>query len=367
MKIDLDNLEAFARGAAFLGTGGGGDPYVGRMLAKHAIQEHAAPTVIEADELDDEAWVFTIAMLGAPTVLTEKAACGDDVDLALALLEKDIGCRPAAILPIEIGGVNSCLPVMAAARANLPLVNADGMGRAFPELQMVTFNVYGVSATPVAVVDEHLNSSVIKTSSAKSAEDYVRSFAIQAGLSVIVSCYPMQAKDLKAYGVHDTLRMALGIGEAIERGRQTGDAVEQLISYLRSTRYYNQATVLFDGKITDLLRETTRGFALGKCMIADLNNPDRVMQVKFQNENLIAEVDGRAVAMVPDLICIVDRETAEPIPTEALRYGQRVKVIGASVAAIMRTPESLAVFGPRCFGLDCDFVPIEQLNDIPSG
>jgi hypothetical protein len=29
----------------------------------------------------------------------------------------------------------------------------------------------------------------------------------------------------------------------------------------------------------------------------------------------------------------------------------------------MRTPESLAVFGPRCFGLDEDFVPLEDIPD----
>ena len=41
-------------------------------------------------------------------------------------------------------------------------------------------------------------------------------------------------------------------------------------------------------------------------------------------------------AIVPDLISIVDRDSAEPIPVEALKYGQRVKVIAASAAPILR-------------------------------
>ena len=49
-----------------------------------------------------------------------------------------------ALMPIEAGGVNSMLPFAAAARLGLPLVDADGMGRAFPELQMVTFTIGGV-------------------------------------------------------------------------------------------------------------------------------------------------------------------------------------------------------------------------------
>ena len=62
-----------------------------------------------------------------------------------------------AFMPIEAGGVNSMLPIAAAARLGLPLVDCDGMGRAFPELQMVTFTIGGGSATPMAMVDEKGN------------------------------------------------------------------------------------------------------------------------------------------------------------------------------------------------------------------
>jgi hypothetical protein len=44
-----------------------------------------------------------------------------------------------------------------------------------------------------------------------------------------------------------------------------------------------------------------------------------------------------------------------------LRYGQRVQVVGISTPAMMRTPEALATFGPKCFGLLDEFVPVESL------
>ena len=66
---------------------------------------------------------------------------------------------------------------------------------------------------------------------------------------------------------------------------------------------------------------------------------------------------------MPDLICLVDRETGEPIPVDGLKYGQRLKVIATSAAPIMRTPESLAIFGPQAFGLDVPFVPLEDIED----
>ena len=51
-------------------------------------------------------------------------------------------------MPIEAGGVNSLLPLALAARLGLPVIDADGMGRAFPELQMVTFHSGRCSCNP---------------------------------------------------------------------------------------------------------------------------------------------------------------------------------------------------------------------------
>ena len=72
----------------------------------------------------------------------------------------------------------------------------------------------------------------------------------------------------------------------------------------------------------------------------------------------VARVGGEVLSVVPDLICILDAETAEPITTEELRYGQRVRVMAVTVPPIMRTPEALAVWGPRTFGFDVDYTPM---------
>ena len=364
IKLGVEDLEDLAQGAAFLGTGGGGDPYVGMLLARHAIQEYGMPEIIEPEDLADDAVVFPSAMMGAPTVLVEKAASGDDIDLSINKLAEFIGRKPDAITPIEIGGMNSMIPIVAAARLGLPLVNSDGMGRAFPEVQMVTYNVYGVSLTPAVIVNEHLESVLIETSEGKRAEDLLRVCAIQMGLSVMISAYPLTGREVKDFGVTGTLGIALGIGRALEEGRQRGEPVQAMQDYLRSTRYYNHCEVLFDGKVTDVRRETTRGFSIGHCHIDAIDGSDKQMHIEFQNENLVARVNGKTVAIVPDLISVVDRETGQTITTEGLAYGQRVKVIGTSAAPVMRTPESLAVFGPQAFGIEEEFLRIEEIHNL---
>ncbi|MCY4597352.1 MAG: DUF917 domain-containing protein [Bryobacterales bacterium] len=362
MRISKEDLVDIATGAAFLGTGGGGDPYIGRLLAMNAIEEFGAPGVVEPEALEDYANVFTIAMLGVPTVLAEKAACGDDVDLAIQRLEQRLGRSPDALIGLEIGGINSLLPIMAAARLGLPLVNADGMGRAFPELQMTTFNVGGVSCTPLAMTDDHLTSVVVDTGDAKSAEDLVRLASVHLGCSVVLSSYPMTGREVKRTAVPGTLTLARDIGRTIAEGRKQGNPIEHLVEYLRTTEHYNQCKVLFDGKVQDIRREAKEGFSIGHCVLGGADGSGSTMNISFQNEHLVARIDGRTVAIVPDLICLVERETGNPVPVDGLRYGQRLKVIAISAAPIMRTQEALARFGPQAFGLDEPFVPLEQID-----
>jgi len=84
------------------------------------------------------------------------------------------------------------------------------------------------------------------------------------------------------------------------------------------------------------------------------------MVVQFQNENLVAIRDGTIVASVPDLITMLDAELGDAITTEHLRYGYRVVVIGIRCDPKWRTPAGIALAGPRHFGYEVDYVPIER-------
>ncbi|MEM6747108.1 MAG: DUF917 domain-containing protein [Pseudomonadota bacterium] len=363
LVLSEDDLVDFARGAAFLGTGGGGDPYIGRLMAQNAIQKYGHPRIVDPSTLNDDATVCFVAMLGAPTVLVEKAISGDDIEYAVARMAERLGRPIDALMPVEIGGINSTLPIVAAARLGLPLLNADGMGRAFPAIQMVVMNFEGVHPTPFVVVDEHLNAVVVETDTADRAESFVRVVATQMGMSCVVSGYPMTGAQAKSATIHNTLTEALEIGRAIAHGRQHGDPVSALLDRLCRSTIYGYAREIFDGKIVDVHRRTEGGFSLGTCKIKGLAETSRVMTIDFQNENLVATERGAVRASVPDLITIIDRETADPIPTETLQYGQRVKVIAVAAPSLLKTPTAMRHVGPRAFGVDHDFVPIQQLTE----
>ena len=51
---------------------------------------------------------------------------------------------------------------------------------------------------------------------------------------------------------------------------------------------------------------------------------------------------------------VLDGESGEPITTEALRYGQRVRVIAAPADERWHSQAALAMVGPGYFGYDMD-------------
>nr|VFJ70721.1 MAG: hypothetical protein BECKFW1821B_GA0114236_11962 [Candidatus Kentron sp. FW] len=364
-NIVKSDLTYIAEGAAFLGTGGGGDPYLGRLLVERIIERHGSPRVIGPDEIEDDWHIFTSGMMGAPSVMIEKLPGIEEADLAVRALERYLGVSADAILPAEMGGMNSMFPLAVAASRGLPVIDADSMGRAFPELQMATFNVFGVNASPMTMANEHGEIIIYDVKDSERTERFARQQIIQLGGSAAISCYPMSGATARRVCVPHTLSLAFGIGKALHEGRRDGDALSALLNYLRGTEYYRECGILSKGKITDLERVTRDGWTVGTCRVEGFDDSDNGsrngnLELTFQNENLLARLDGQVVAIVPDLICVVDLETVTPITTEHLKYGQRVAVIATSAAPIMRTPEALDVFGPACFGLEEEYVPVEK-------
>ncbi len=349
-------LEDLALGSAILGTGGGGNPYVGMLLAREAIRAHGPITIVDPDEIPDDALVVPVAMMGAPTIMIEKLPSGEEVVAAFRALEAFLGRPITHTVPAEAGGLNSITPFTLAARIGIPVIDADLMGRAFPELQMCIPTMYGVSATPMAMADEKGNSAVLNTVSNSWTERIARSITIDMGCSALVALYAMSGAQLKEACCPRTLQLAEDIGRLARETRSAhGSPVEAVTERLAGHR-------LLEGKIVDIARRTDAGFAKAEARIDGVGaDAGSTLTLEVQNEHLLARRDGAVVATVPDLIVMLDSESGEPITTEEMRYGFRVTIIAAPCDPRWRTEAGLELVGPRYFGYDIDYVPVEQL------
>lgn len=354
--ITAADMDAIALGGAFLGTGGGGDPYIGKLMAKSSIAAASPVRLIEVDDVDDDMLCVPVCMMGAPTVMLEKLPNGQEALEALRQLESFLGRKADVIVCIEAGGLNSTIPFAVAASTGLPLVDGDGMGRAFPELQMVALTIHGIAASPMVIADDKGNSSVLNTISNQWTERLARVQVAQMGGAALVALYPMSGAQLKQGLLRGTMSLIQEIGQSIisERAanRHPGPVlVERLNGHN-----------LFKGRVTDIDRQTVGGFARGKAILTGIDeDAGKSFSVDFQNEFLVAREGDNILTCTPDLICALDADGGLPVTTEQLRYGLGVQFIGLPADPQWRTYAGIALAGPRYFGYPHDFTPIEQL------
>ncbi len=353
--LDEANIEDIAIGAAVLGSGGGSDPYIGKLMAREAIRRYGPVQLYTLDELADEDLVLPVAGMGAPTVLGEKLPAGDDILRVYETLGKFIGRAPRATMSIEAGGMNSIRPIYIAARLGIPVVDCDGMGRAFPEIQMTVLTAHGISASPFVMSDERGNTLLINAISNRWVETFSRSCVMHMGATCAIALYSARVAQLKHAAIQGTITLAEEIGATLRQARlHEKNPVAALCRFVAGF-------LLFRGKITDVDRRVVAGFARGKASMSgsgDFAGQD--LRLDFQNEHLVVRLDGRYIATTPDLIAVLDGETAKPITTEGLRYGMRVAVIAIPCAPQWREPAALALVHPRYFGYDIDYIPVEE-------
>jgi DUF917 family protein len=366
-RFTYAHLEPLAIGAGILGTGGGGSPYLSKLIVGEMLKDGYEVPVVSLADVPDDAMVASTGGVGAPTVGVERMSEGHEMFHALRALEKHVGKAATHMIAAEIGGGNALAPIKVAIQAGLPVVDGDAMGRAFPELQMDTFAIYGIPPTPAAIADVRGHIGVFdRIDDARDLERYVRQVTVQMGGGAGAAGPLMTGSDARRTAIPGTLTFAVMLGEAVlEARRQHADPVQAAIDLTGGMH-------LFAGKIIDVDRRFVAGFSRGNLKLDGLgDDAGRVFSIDFQNENLVATDElGAVLCSVPDLICIVDAETAEPITTEMLRYGLRVAVIGIPAPYLIATPEALEVVGPAAFGYpDVEYVPLPgvyggQLADL---
>ena len=285
-SINRSDMTDIALGGAFLGTGGGGDPYIGRLMAEQAIDNYGPVRVLDVEALSDDALVIPVCMMGAPTVMLEKLPRGDEAISALRSLEAVLGRKADALFCIEAGGLNSTIPIAVAATAGLPIVDGDGMGRAFPELQMVSMTMFDIHACPMAMADEKGNALVLNTVDNLSTEKFARVITVEMGGAGLIALYPMTGAEAKKSILRGSLSLISNIGQIITYEQSANrNPADKLASELNGVR-------LFEGRITDVERRTEGGFARGQAIIQGLEAyQGRSMKLNFQNEFLLAEDD----------------------------------------------------------------------------
>ena len=349
-EIGAADVAALAAGCAVFGTGGGGAVHTEQLAVATALDEHGPVEVVTVDGLTDDDAVVVLSGIGAPSVGIEMLGAKGQPQTIVREVEKIIGRPVTAVMAAEIGGSNGVAPVGWAAGLGLRVLDADGMGRAFPEATMIAMNVAGLPSEFAVMSDVVGNVSILRPINLAWLERHARALTVASGAISLGAHYVMTRDNAPGAVIEGTVSRAVRVGRRLFGA---ADPVAELVAEL-------DAALLITGKIIDVERNTDAGFTRGSVTVEGVRaDRGRLIRIEIQNENLVVLEDGAAVASVPDLISIIDSETGEAISTELLRFGQRVGVIAWACDPLWRTPRGLELAGPAAFGYDLEYVPFK--------
>jgi DUF917 family protein len=356
---DMTTVETLVIGTTILGTGGGGGPDVGRKTLEDDLDAGRKLLIAKTEELPDDGLIVSPYFVGsiAPGVKANRTiAISDPFTVALESLERHFKRKVVATVATELGGGNTAAALHVASQLNIPLIDGDLLGRAGPELHQSTSHIFETSMAPSMVVSETGN--VIFIERYAHVDDYealARYVAVISGGHAAVVDTPLTKPMALQVVIQGTVSKSMTIGKAVMEANQKGmDAVEAVWRTL-------DGWLIFKGVVEKYEWKNEKGFLFGE---VSLNGREKWNGRKFRswikNEHILAWLDNKPIVMPPDLIIFLDKN-GFGVTNDKLSEGMEVSVITTKAPEVWRSPRGLTFFGPKHFGFDYEYVPVEDL------
>ncbi|KIX01624.1 uncharacterized protein Z518_09350 [Rhinocladiella mackenziei CBS 650.93] len=371
------DVELIALGTGILGTGGGGSSYLMALYTLSILRKSNTGTmrVIRPEALKDSDICVFGASYGAPSVSDERISSGTDVFSTIDAINTVMGITDfQGIVADEIGGGNGLVVFPTSARYDRPVIDCDLMGRAYPTLEHGTPYVYGMPLLPFGTADCKGNTALVVAAETNTrVESMVRNTCIELGNATAVAARPLTGDIIQKYSVPNTISQAWYLGRAVLLARQSK------LDFIEAIASVTPVKTLYTGKIIDVTRDVSRGYTMGRSVIAPLGADEddtwngsapetQHLVIPFQNEYLYAayvdDASGKGkedvICTVPDLISILGQD-GEALGSPELRYGLKVRVIGMPAHPLWTgTPEGLRIGGPEYFGLPLEWKSVGE-------
>jgi DUF917 family protein len=350
-------------GAAFLGSGGGGSPKDGlRLLDELKSLNKAEVTMLKCQEMGDDEWAVMVAEIGSPKAFAEAESFPETVT-AFELMQKTVaqsGQNLKYLMAGELGGFNTMVPLYVAALKEVPFVDADGQGRAVPELSTSLYATGDIPTYPLIMAGSNGDSVVVYLNDpldSHAAENIARYVSTAYGQLAAFCTWVVDREMITDKLVPDSITLCMTIGKAFREAK----GIQELSKTLAEKVGVKE---LFLGTISNIELKSEGGFDFG---ITTIEGTDayagKSAAISFKNENiLIRDETGKVIGTVPDLIIVVNLDPLEPLTNADTEVGQKVAVFGATApASWFKSPMGFGCWKHILDKLDYtgDYVPVK--------
>jgi DUF917 family protein len=346
------------------------------------LREGHKMRVVAVSSLAEDALIYWGGHMGSPAVSVERLQSVETCYAFKELMEYLRHDKLDAVMGLEIGGANGMEPLLVGSSRffDCPVIDGDFMGRAYPTYWQTTLAVHHPGELTPCVIDSGDGKTIVMT---KAPNDEIVDRALRASCSEMGSRVGMAAKPtttdrVRTAGVLNTMSLAWRIGRCITVAESTNTMSTVAEAIVNEAGGTESARILFRGKITHVERRLYKGHSHGTITItgegednedSDTTATNRMPAVKvggtlkipFKNENIYAEHTSESgeteyIALVPDLIAVLDTGSGCALGVPEYKYGYRVTVVGITCSPLWTdTPEGIAIGGPRAFGYDLEY------------
>jgi len=351
-------MEDLVLGATVLGTGGGGDPNEGLQLLLSITNAGGVIKAMDISELGSNDLIavpYYVGTVASSARLRKPRRINDPLKVAVDEYGRVLNREVTAFVATEMGGGNTAAAIYIASMLGKPVVDGDMIGRAAPELLQSTANIVGIPLYPAIIVSETGNVVIIKEYS--DLEDYealARYVSILAGRHAVVIDTPMTKEQAEKAVVGGTLSLAMSVGKAIREARNKGEDLAKAVARVLS------GWVIFRGVVDAYDWKDESGFLTGNLVIKGSGRwGGLVFRSWIKNEHIMAFLNDKPIVMSPDLIIVMG--SSGPVTNDGVKIGEEVAAVGVPAPRIWRSERGLELFGPRRFGFNFEYVPVEEL------
>ena len=360
--LDRQELIDIVNGAAILGTGGGGSLTAGLALVEEALAQGFTFTLADFDELDDDDLIGTPYSCGAISPISEEEKqkyarlpdCEKEhYNMALEQMERYLGKPVKAVISTELGGGNTAKAMYVAATTGKLIMDGDPAGRSVPALQHSTYCIHNVPMCPISVMNRFGEGAIFThVFDDERAEDLVRALAMVSQNHIAVVDHVNTAKVLKNAVIRGAITQSMEVGRAYRLALEAGE------DYALAAAEAGGGKLVFRGEVESHTWGTEGGYTVGTRVLKGTGAyQGHTLKIWYQNENIVAWLDGKPWIMAPDLICLFNEDESLPQLNPYGEKGTRQSVICLPAPADWTTPRGLELFSPRFFGFDMDYVP----------
>lgn len=294
----------------------------------------------------------SLCVLGSGTALADLPPSGDEFAAAVRRLEQLERVTFGAVYPLAAATVSALVPVVAASQLQVPVLDADGMGRANALIHHTSMHLAGLSPTPLAAWGPTGENVLIEVASGPRADRLLRGNVDILGGWAALAAYPTSAGELGRAAMPGTVSRLIDVGRLLLE-RTDPEVLLQRLGALTGCHR------LWRGRIVELEHlsrptEITIPAHPSSLVAEETGDQRRQLRVELRSEIVAAFADGQLIAAAPDLLCLLDVSRGELATLDSLEVGDLLDLLVTPNDAMWYTPEGMAMVGLESHGIPLD-------------